>query len=664
MQNRLLLGAQLAFSRLQDQAAPISDNPPFAGDLLAAAYGANPTLPAQPDARQDPFFVNPLALLANHYDNTTTDRHFLKLSLEYALLKNLKLGITTGLDRAQSDRGSAISPRLPYANGIYENGRAYLEEQQTSNKLLQSQLRWEKEVGKSHFTALAGYEYQEFTNRGVQVKGWGFSDAGTAAMIEQLAASAARMRQAIGVPYQQFGYSQGALFYSSLSPRPAITTLGSAPGSSVKSLAEETFGGTDELQSFFGRLQYKLQDKYYLMASLRADGSTRFAEKHRYGYFPAAALAWRLSEEAFIPDVFDELKLRLGAGITGNQQLPYRAYQSRQRFGDLFIDNGGGINPSGIITVGSDNENLKWEQTTQLNLGVDFALFEERISGSIDLYRKHTTDIFIPGFYAYGTTGFNEDWVILNKGVDLQLAYTVLATQQIGLQLGVAAGFNSNRVQHLEGAYDAGPLSGQGLSGAFVQRIVADQPLYSYYLREFNGYNEQGIALYTEDKANYLDKSALPTYTLGFSQDFRYRNWRLSALFNGQFGHYLYNATANTLFTMGALANGRNIPLSSLGTGESPLNAPDPSDRFLEKGDFMRLQHLSLAYTHRSDKTGFVKAIRFSLSGQNLLVLTGYSGLDPEVNSNKPLNGIPSRGIDHTTYPRAKTVSFGLRAFF
>jgi iron complex outermembrane receptor protein len=203
------------------------------------------------------------------------------------------------------------------------------------------------------------------------------------------------------------------------------------------------------------------------------------------------------------------------------------------------------------------------------------------------------------------------------------------------------------------------------LTGAFAQLLANDRPLFSYFLREFGGFDENGLTIYPNgDVQEFVGKSALPKYTGGFSTSFSFKNWSANAFFAGQFGQYVYNNTQNAYFTAGIIAVGKNVTQDVVNSGENGANAADVSTRFLEKGDFVRLQNASIAYTVPLSGEGVFKSMQLSLTGQNLFVITDYSGLDPEVNVPKPLNDIPSLGIDYTTFPRPTPVTLGINATF
>jgi iron complex outermembrane receptor protein len=285
------------------------------------------------------------------------------------------------------------------------------------------------------------------------------------------------------------------------------------------------------------------------------------------------------------------------------------------------------------------------------------------------LYRKTTSDLLIQVTSAQPApqpfTWRNLDADVVNQGIELTLNAIAVESDNVGLNFGVNVSYNENKVQNYKGApLNTGEINGQGLSGAFAQRIADNRPLFTYYIREFQGFDGDGIAIYNGDFQRYVDKSPIPKYNVGFSVNFRYKSWDISTFLTGQYGHYVYNNTANAYFSLGSLATGKNIITDALFTGEGAANAPDASTRYLEKGDFLRMQNLNLGYNFKFEQTSLVKKLRLYASGQNLFLITGYNGLDPEVNTNKARDGVPSLGIDYTAYPRARTLTFGLNATF
>ena len=327
------------------------------------------------------------------------------------------------------------------------------------------------------------------------------------------------------------------------------------------------------------------------------------------------------------------------------------------------------VNVPGTGQVTFRNEDLKWETTSQTNIGLDFGFMQDRLSGSLDFYHKKTTDLLFQTFSAQpAAQDFvweNLDASVINKGVEFSLDYNIFQEEDFYWNVGFNISYNDNMVEDFEGTVQTGAINGQGLTNAYAQLLAGGQPLFSYYLREFGGFDENGQTIYPNgDIQEFVGKSALPTTNLGFSTRLEYRTWDFSTFLTGQFGFYVYNNTENAFFTAGALNSGSNVTENVIGSGEGVGNAPDVSTRFLEKGDFLRLQNATLGYNFSLDEDSFLDSLRLSLTGQNLFLITDYSGLDPEVNTDKSLNGIPTAGIEYTSYPRARTVTFGLNVTF
>jgi iron complex outermembrane receptor protein len=666
--DKLKLGLQTAISRVNDRRAPISNNSGFQGDLLGGAYRANPTIPSDPEFFQGQ--INPNALLKYTQDQTETDRFLLNLSAEYSVFEDLSAKVNVGYDKSQSYRGFGISGDIQgIQSAVPGNGRSQINEIENTNKLLEFTLNYEKQFENSKLDALAGYSYQEFDRRGTNVSGWGFQDMDMGAMINDLQMSREAVENSIQGSYQQYGLDETGFFVNRLFPEIATDRPAAPSGVNVGALAGDTFYTVDELQSFFGRLNYSIAEKYLFTATLRADGSTRFGGNNKYGFFPSGAFAWQMAEEDFIPEAFSTLKLRVGYGVTGNQEIPYNLYTSRERFGGVGVNDAGIVNIPGTGQVTFRNEDLKWETTSQTNIGLDFGFMQDRLSGSIDVYYKETTDLLFQTFSAQpAAQDFvweNLDASVVNKGVEFSLDYDLFSEEEFYWNLGFNISYNDNMVEDFTGSVQTGGINGQGLTNAYAQLLAGGHPLFSYYLREFGGFDENGQTIYPNgDVQTFTGKSALPTTNLGISTRVEYKNWDLSTFLTGQFGFYVYNNTENAFFTAGALNSGSNVTRDVIGNGEAANNAPDVSTRFLEKGDFLRLQNATLGYNFDINEDSFLNSLRLSVTGQNLFIITDYTGLDPEVNTDKSLNGIPTAGIEYTTYPRARTVTLGLNVSF
>jgi len=260
----------------------------------------------------------------------------------------------------------------------------------------------------------------------------------------------------------------------------------------------------------------------------------------------------------------------------------------------------------------------------------------------------------------------NLDATVLNQGIEFALDYDIIQQEEVNWNASFNISYNENELQDFAGQIPAGTIRGQGLSLAFAQILAGGQPLFSYFLREFEGFDADGQPI--GDVQSFVNEDALPDVNAGFSTNLRIKNWDFSAYLAGQFGFSVYNNTRNAFFTAGAIANARNVTPDVLTSGEAGNAEAAVSTRFLEDGDFIRLQNATVGYTVPLSGEGLFKSLRISATGQNLFLITDYSGLDPEV-SVQPgggdlLNDLPTAGIDYTAFPRPRTVTLGLNATF
>lgn len=632
--DKLTIASTINISENRDTNVPISENIGFTGDLLGSTLKTNPTLPIynadgtfnQPGITEP----NPLAFLGLSKDNTNTLRALGNINAELQIAEGLKFKTVLGFDKSFSSRKAAYSRDL-VIEGTPGIGRAYINDVEVNNQLWENYFTYDKDFGGATINALLGYSYQSFEQSGKSIAAANFRTSDLDLMLNNIASATAN-------------------------------TLGS-------NVINNSFSAKDELQSYFTRVNVGF-GKYLFTGTLRVDGSTRFGGNNKYGYFPSGAFKWKLIEEDFIPkNVFSDLALRAGYGVTGNQAIPRNLYDRRDRYGNWGINLGANnIEGGGLNAVAFNNPNLKWESTSTVNVALDFAILKNRLSGSIDFYDKATRDLLFQVVSAQpAPTPFvwrNLNTNIQNRGIELSLNAAIVDKKDFSWEVLFNVANNKNFVRGLEGAYDTGEINGQGLTGAFAQRLAEGQPLFAFFLRDFQGFDEAGNSIYNGDFQRFLDgKSPLPTFTGGLTNNFRYKAFDFSMFFNGVFGNYIYSNTENAFFTAGSLANGRNVTRNVVGNGEGALNAPDVSTRFLEKGDFVRLQNLSLGYRVPVKGSTF-SSIRVYVTGQNVLTFTNYSGQDPEVSTNKSLNGIPSFGIDYTAYPRARTWTFGANLSF
>ncbi len=674
LDDKLTLSFQGSVSRVDDNLAPTGGTAGYKGDILGAAFSANPTWPNDPDY-DGGTLVNPANLLAYTKGTTNTNRYLANVSLEYDLTSNLKAKVSVGLDQSDSDNFSVTSSEvLGLEAGIPGNGRGAYNVLEVQNELLEATISYNKEYKNSKLDVLGGFSYQSFRSSGMYSGAWGFSTKDLDLMGSSLKNIVTGIAGEISGQYQQFGYAPniGGVYVRGFDGLD-FTTSSFSPSTSisgVRSLAVDSYDNTTELQSFFGRVNYTIADKYLFTATVRADGSSAFPEANRYGYFPSGAFAWKLNEEDFMSDSnMSTLKLRVSAGLTGNQEgVGYGNYVNRSRWNGLNPQNNGEIdlsNGNGIVSFGGND--LKWESTLQYATGLDFGFNNDRLSGSIDVYRKETQDLLFlvdeaqPAILSQKFRNL-PDSKIVNQGVEFSLGYDLVQTEDFNWSANFNIAYNDNMVESLSGQYDFANVNGPGLSGAFAMRLQEGHSLFSYYLLQFDGYDGAGQPIISEEKS-FVGKSALPNLTGGLSTNVNYKRWSMSAYFNGQFGHYIYNNTANAFFTAGAFNTTRNVLPETLTSGEALGASAAASTRFLEKGDFVRLQNLSLAYDMPLSGEGVFKSMVFSVTGQNLWLSTDYSGLDPEVSSATGGN-LPSIGMDYGAYPNPTTITFGINAKF
>ncbi|NNJ88264.1 MAG: TonB-dependent receptor, partial [Eudoraea sp.] len=684
LDDKLTLGLQATLSRVNDETAPLSGGAGFRGDILGASYSANPTWGSSPNFTDGGTQIKPGNYLANTQNETNTDRILINGSIDYKFTPELTGKINVGYDKSEGENTSALSGNLLNFDGVTGIGLGFYNTLLRENHLLEATLNFKKDFGNSNIDALVGYSFQDFNVSGRNSQGRGFGTSDLNQMGSDLRETVNNAGRTIDGQFQQYYYGENTsgLIVNRLQP---IVVAGEDVGFGfnklVRAMTADTFNNTDELQSFFARVNYSLSNKYLFTATVRADGSSRFGPENQYGYFPSGAFAWKLNEEGFVGDNVSTLKLRLSGGLVGNQEgLGYGNFVARQRFGGIGTQTNLTVNPSGLAIVATDVPDLKWEETLNLNVGFDFGFNSDRLSGSIDVYRNETNDLLLrtpPAAPAVDPFQFgNVDATILNQGIEFAVAYDFIQSENTTFSAAFNIAYNENEVQDFASAINTGEINGQGLSGAFAQRFEAGRSLFSYYMAIFEGFDSNGFPIYQDVDGNgvgdpiadqtFVGEDALPDVTSGLSLNFSTGNWDASAYFSGQFGFSVYNNTRNGFFTGGAINNARNVTQDVVTSGEDGGASADVSTRFLEKGDFVRLQNATLGYNVPLTGDGLFKTLRLSLTGQNLFLITDYSGLDPEVTvpTGDLGSGVPTRGIDWAAFPNPRTITFGLNASF
>jgi len=629
--DRLRFDLTFLASNIKNTYAPIADNSGYQGSLIGATISANPTYPiTNPDGTYyfDGSNRNPVAMLNLIDDSDNINRYLGNISASLKITDNLTYKGTFGNDYSMSKRSSFYDPNLAgYTDAdnvrgltisqISGNGRGQIQNVKQTSQITEHTLTYDAKLkNNSSLTVLAGYSYQVSMYDNWNQVGWNTDET------NHLVKSINSFRNYLPVY-----------------------------GDTTKS----------QLQSYYGRVNYSFQDKYLVTGTVRRDGSSKFGANNKYATFPAIAVKWKIMNESFAPKtLFDELSLRVNWGKTGNQELP--AYAS------LAITQSNLDGSTSTIT--NANPNLKWETTTQYGAGLDFAIVGSRLTGTIDYFNKSTKDLLFLQDYAQPAANSHR-WVnlpgnVVNKGLEFAFNYSAIRRQKFSWDVSYNMTILNNRVENFGNSnVNTGSINGQGLSGAYGQVITNNYPLYTFKVPIFAGFDSKGFGIYPNgiDLAT-LQGSALPTFTAGLTNNFSYGKFNASIFINGATGFYVYNNTANAYFYRGNLVTGHNVTPQVAASNENVLNSGQLSTRFLEKGDFARLSNVSFGYTFTLKNDNAIKSLRVGVSGQNLILITNYSGLDPEINTNKALNNVPSRGIDYASYPKARTFTLSLNAGF
>ncbi len=616
---KLSLDFSVLASHNREQIAPITNNAGARGSLISQALVWNPTRPLRKADgtldRPGGDIINPLAMLEEYDDNARVSSVLANASLGYKITNNLEYRFLYGINHQVGVRRGQVSPTSQIEE-IQGRGVAFYGNNELNTQVYTHTLNYNTDISEAFsINALVGYEYQKFNFQGASIRGQDFTS--------------------------------DIVSYTNILQNASQTSI------RISSFADPL----SELQSYFGRAILNFRDRYLVTATLRADGSSKFGENNRYGYFPSFAAAWNIANEDFMSgsNLFSQLKLRAGYGITGNQEFPAGSAQDQY----IFI-------PGSIELSNVANPDLKWESTKQVNIGVDFDLFNGKFFGAVDYFHKNTSDLLF-NFNTTQPAPASRYWVnlpsnLVNKGVEVSLNTSLIRNADLNWNFGVNASFLKNELQDYDGPpVLTGALSGQGLTGVTSQSLAPGYALNAFYLREFTGLDASGNSTYT-DKGNtlYFVGDPNPNTLLGITTDVSYKNLTLTVNANGAFGHQIYNNTLNSILPISNLGT-RNIDAALLGGAiqESRGNALTASSRYLSSGNFMKLANATLSY--RLGNIGNnLKNANIYLTGQNLFVITNYKGFDPEVNTDKAVEGIPSFGIEYIPYPTSRTIMLGV----
>ena len=590
---------------------------------------------------------NPINSLYNQLNETITNRILGNVAAEYTILDGLKVKVLLGTDIVDNKQNRYLPSST--AEGQSLGGDAFIGSSFTTNWLNENTLSYDKEINEKHkINAVVGFTAQQSDSKGAVAEAAGFAT--------------------------------DAFSYNNLST--GITSR--TPGS---------FASKWSLASYLGRLNYGYNDKYLVTFTLRADGSSRFGEGNKWGYFPSAALGWNVSNEPFFAQVrnVSVLKLRLSAGLTGNQNIP--PYQSLSQLG-YFRYNFSNTTVSGFAPTTVPNPNLGWEKTVQVDAGVDLGLLNNRIQVTADYYYKKTTDLLlsrtVPGtsglsnFYGgQASTIYQNVGAVSNQGFELSVNSRNV-TGALKWNTILIYSTNKNKILSLgEGVNQIIP----DISAPSIAKV--GYPLGSFIVYQTDGIIQSGdVALTPQANKNpggqkYKDINGdgvitqagdrivianQPGFNVGLTNTFNYRGFDLSIFFQGSIGGKLYNANRANL----ELGTGYTNSSKDLLNRWTPTNTntdvkaayQDPaitiSDRFIEDATYYRLKNISFGYTlpKALATRAHLKNLRLYVSAQNAVTWTNYTGYDPEVS----LNGqsLINKGVDSGVYPNNKSYQIGL----
>lgn len=637
------------------------------GGMIGTILQSVPTLEKYDDTREGGYggtygdvvnIPHPLAII----DDNIMDRYnenvkiFANLYAQIELFKGLKYKLNLTPDFSFERYKNYLNK---YDFGLATNSITQLTERQRRrrNILVENLLTFDRTFGEHKISALAGYTYQDSRFRHIQAYGEGLPQG-----LEEI---------------------------------DAATTNRSNEGNSWRSV----------LTSILGRVFYSYQNKYLFTATIRRDGSSKFGKNNRYGYFPSFSLGWNVAKEKFMENVhwLDQLKLRGGYGVLGNQEIDNYQYSSTITTGINYPDGNGGL-LQGAFPKNFANPDIKWEETAMTNVGIDFMAFNNRLSLTADYYVKNTKDILLTVPIPISSGGANDPirnaGKIRNNGFEFNLGWMDQPNPDISYGINLIGSFNKNKVIAM------GSESGSIKGGSTNQNITTSEtkagyPIGGYWLISTAGYfnSQEEVDAYAKDgkkiqpaaepgDIKFVDAnndgvindddrvfqgSPFPDFTFALNGNMRYKNFDLSIGLQGVLGNKIYNATRQTLedVTKGSnfLAScldywtpeNKNASHPRLTWDDPNRNTRAESDRYLENGSYLRLRSVQLGYTFpQTWFKGAIQHARVYINAENLFTITSYSGYSPDVNA----DNANYRGFDNFIYPTNRTFMLGLNVTF
>ena len=592
---------------------------------------------------------NPLALMEENKSETVWKRNQFVGKTALELWKGFVWSVNYSWSNYQSTY-SAYNTRNSQLEGIgNKNGQATRNTYFGREQTFETYLNYDFKVGKSKWGLMGGYSWEEKKNNdgfGLSVEGYYNDDLG----------------------WYNMSYAQ--------------TILG------VQNSVQSGYLEKVRNISFYGRVNYSFDSRYMLQATIRRDGSSVFGKNNRWGTFPSVSAAWNITEEKFMQNqhIFDNLKLRAGYGISGNA-MGFDVYSSYNTYGasGTFVYDGKTYRTYGATK--NANPDLKWESTGMLNIGLDFAFLKGRLNGTVEVYHKKTKDLIWS--YPVSTTQYIYGWMdanvgeMTNKGIEFTLNAVPVRTKNFMWSTTLNLSHNKNTVDkmqnetfHTTNLTQGDPMVAGVSADGWTQRIMEGEPIGTFYTYQYAGIVNGRSEYYvldengnrtgeTTNNPSLKDRSitgcAQPKLNAGWNNTLTYKNWSLNAFITGVFGNDVYNSARAHYTAAQMFSDGKNVLKEFLSNPVGDASSSLPSDRYIEKGSYVRLQTLSLSYTFRNCFNDWIQELTLYGTANNLFTITNYKGLDPEVN----MGGIDP-GIDYrwSRYPHTRTFMVGVKINF
>lgn len=595
------------------------------GGIIRDALRFNPTFPVKNSEGEFTFLsdfnLNPVEQARLIEDVGSSFRSLGNLTADLDVTEWLAVNTNVGFTYETMDR-NYYAPKASVL-GARANGQASQETRENTSSLIETNLEMIQDFNRHSFTFLAGYSWQQFVYTNIYLRANDFVTD--------------------------------------------LTSFNNLDGA-VNFLPPQTGKASNKLISFYGRLNYDFANKYLVTLSLRRDGSSRFGDNDKWGLFPSVALAWRVLEENFMNQGggLSDLKLRAGYGITGNQEIGnYRSVPTLSAGTNKYLIGGEVVTAVGPNQL--SNPDLKWEETTQFNLGVDFGFFDQRITGSLDYYDKTTNDLLLsfavpnPSEVNFTTANVGE---VHNRGIEAELNATLV--QKNNFSLDAYSNFSTNRNEVVSLSNETyrqeqiftGGTGVPGFTNVTTGIILPGEPLGTFYGFEYIGPDENGAPQFadlnndgqiTPGEDRKVIGNSQPDFVYGFGARGNYKRFNFDIFFRGVQGKDVFNATALDVQRVSNLP-GFNTTEQALDDGLAYGMPQVYSSKWIQDASFLRLQNLTVGYTFNTTALGWLSDLNVYVTGQNLFVITDYTGFDPEVDSR-----------DGYTYPRPRTVMLGLK---